>query len=244
LKFPRSTNGGGIPRHFFINMQKILSAFIDESGDFGGFEKHSPYYIVTFVFHNQADSIQDDISHLEQRLSFYGYYNHVLHTGPLIRNEEVYRTLTIDNRKAIFNSFMTFAIKCNFRYKSFIVEKKANDNQFKLISSLSRLIREFLENNKFLMLGYDKIIIYYDNGQTQLTKILASIFTDSNVEFRRISPAKYRLFQIADLITTLELINRKRQVSENSNSEIMFFGTMREFNKNYYKYISKKKIES
>jgi hypothetical protein len=204
-------------------MQKILSVFIDESGDFGGFEKHSPYYIVTFVFHNQANSIQDDISHLECRLNFYGYNNHVLHTGPLIRNEEIYRTITLENRKAIFNSFMTFAIKCNFRYKSFIVEKKPNDNQFKLISALSRLIREFIENHKTLMTGYDKIIIYYDNGQTQLTKILASIFTDSNIEFRRISPTKYRLFQIADLITTLELINRKKEAAENSNSEIMFF---------------------
>ena len=30
-----------------------LSIFIDESGDFGEYDYHSPWYIVTMVFHNQ-----------------------------------------------------------------------------------------------------------------------------------------------------------------------------------------------
>lgn len=28
-----------------------LSIFIDESGDFGPFEKHAPYYVLSLVFH-------------------------------------------------------------------------------------------------------------------------------------------------------------------------------------------------
>ena len=32
---------------------RTLSIFIDESGDFGAYEEHSPYYIVSAVFHNQ-----------------------------------------------------------------------------------------------------------------------------------------------------------------------------------------------
>lgn len=32
---------------------KELSVFIDESGDFGAYEPHSPYYIITMVFHDQ-----------------------------------------------------------------------------------------------------------------------------------------------------------------------------------------------
>lgn len=31
---------------------KILSIFIDESGDFGPFETHNPYYLVAMVAHN------------------------------------------------------------------------------------------------------------------------------------------------------------------------------------------------
>ncbi len=34
-----------------------LSIFIDESGDFGDVVNTSPYYIVTFVFHNQQNDM-------------------------------------------------------------------------------------------------------------------------------------------------------------------------------------------
>ena len=36
---------------------KEISIFIDESGDFGKLNPHSPYYIVTMVFHEQAKSL-------------------------------------------------------------------------------------------------------------------------------------------------------------------------------------------
>ena len=32
---------------------KEISIFIDESGDFGEYQIHSPYYIVSIVFHEQ-----------------------------------------------------------------------------------------------------------------------------------------------------------------------------------------------
>ena len=45
-----------------------LSIFVDESGDFGPYAKHSPFYIVSMVFHNQATDITDDIKNLTSRL--------------------------------------------------------------------------------------------------------------------------------------------------------------------------------
>jgi len=38
--------------------------FIDESGDFGAYERHSPLYIVTLVFHDQSVDITKNINHL------------------------------------------------------------------------------------------------------------------------------------------------------------------------------------
>ena len=38
---------------------KELGIFIDESGDFGEYDYHSPWYIVTMVFHDQNVSIQE-----------------------------------------------------------------------------------------------------------------------------------------------------------------------------------------
>ena len=40
---------------------KELSVCVDESGDFGGYEIHSPYYIVTMVFHDQDIDITERI---------------------------------------------------------------------------------------------------------------------------------------------------------------------------------------
>lgn len=224
-------------------MNKYLSIFIDESGDFGKFNSISPYYLVTMLFHNQSSNISKEIIDLDNSLTKRGYPNHYLHTGPLIRKEEVYEFLSIDERKHILNSFMTFAAKVDFTYKTFIVEKNKDINQFKLISMLSRQIRDFLDGDTVNFSDFDKIIVYYDNGQTQLTNIMASLLTDSNIEFRRNArPSYYRLFQIADLLTTFELINKKRETHSNSKSEISFFVSMRNFNKNYYKRLENKRL--
>lgn len=222
-------------------MQKVLSVFIDESGDFGEYDKHCPYYLVTLLFHNQAKSIAEDIRHLESALNEKRMLGHILHTGPLIRREESYLCFRIEERKSILNSFMNFAAKISVTYHTFITAKQPDYNEFKLIATISESIRQFLAANDYLS-EYDKLIVYYDNGQTQLTKIIASAFADSRTEFRRIEPSSYRLFQIADLITTMELINQKRLNEENSKSELQFFGSMRDFYKNYYKRLSKHKV--
>ena len=35
------------------------SIFVDESGDWGEYKHHSPYYIITFVFHDQGVDIAE-----------------------------------------------------------------------------------------------------------------------------------------------------------------------------------------
>ena len=222
---------------------KYLGILIDESGDFGKFDKNCPFYLVTMVFHNQSENICSEILKLDNSLVMQGYNKHCLHTGPLIRKEEVYEFLKIDERKHILNSFMAFAAKIGYFYKTFIVEKSEDDNQFKLISKLSSQIKDFL-NEKFDYLdSFDKIIIYYDYGQKQLTSILAALFTDRKIEFKQnVSPSYYRLFQIADLLTTFELINKKREIGTNSNTEKQFFRSMRDFYKDYYKRLIKKRL--
>lgn len=42
-------------------MKKILSVFIDESGDFGFIKGASKYYLITLVFHNQSIDINPNI---------------------------------------------------------------------------------------------------------------------------------------------------------------------------------------
>ena len=85
-------------------MNKILSVFIDESGDFGSFRQHSPYYLVTMILHDQNVNITENIKSLENHLHNLNFEYEAVHTGPVIRREEVYRNMLMEDRKRIFNA--------------------------------------------------------------------------------------------------------------------------------------------
>jgi hypothetical protein len=72
---------------------KELSVFIDESGDFGEYDYHSPYYIISMVFHDQAVNIDDSVKKLNQELSYMQLDGLCIHTGPIIRMEEIYNAI-------------------------------------------------------------------------------------------------------------------------------------------------------
>ena len=103
---------------------------------------------------------------------------------------------------------------------------------------LSRFIRE----NYTFFTGFDLVKIYYDNGQIEVSKLLSSVFNAllENVEFRRVLPSDYRLFQIADLVCTLKLLELKTEHHELSKAELLFFEDERNIRKNYLKRLSEK----
>ena len=100
-----------------------LSISIDESGDFGKYNHHSPYYIITMVFHNQQEDVQPAISKLNQELSYLNLDNLCIHTGPIIRKEEIYANMSVDERRRIFNKMVAFIHHTSIRYKCFDIEK-------------------------------------------------------------------------------------------------------------------------
>lgn len=217
---------------------KHLSIFIDESGDFGPYEKHAPYYLFTLVFHDQKHPIGQQIRELEERLLQLGLpKTHCFHAGPIIRREEDYRDLTVEERRRCLNKIVTFTKKCDIRYQTFYVKKSEVRDSFGQTVSLSRLLSEFIKAHYSFFLEAEQITVYYDNGQVELNKILASVFSAllRDVEFRKVYPSAYRLFQVADLICTLELISLKMESHSLSRSEMQFFGNQRDFQKNYLK---------
>ena len=44
---------------------KELSVFVDESGDFGEYDYHAPFYIISMVLHDQESIIDSDLEKLE-----------------------------------------------------------------------------------------------------------------------------------------------------------------------------------
>ncbi len=192
---------------------KELSVFVDESGDFGEYDYKSPYYIITMVLHDQTMDINEDLRKVENELTNIGWSKHCVHAGPVIRSEEEYRGYGLKERQKIIMKMMTFVRHIDIEYKSIYIEKKQLNDSVAAIGKLSKLLAVFIRENAEYFYSFDVVKIYYDNGQVEVTRILSSVFNAllENVEFKKVIPADYRLFQVADLICTLKLAELKME---------------------------------
>ncbi|MCL2389605.1 MAG: DUF3800 domain-containing protein [Elusimicrobia bacterium] len=219
---------------------KELSIFIDESGDFGGYKKHSPYYIVSLILHEQDKCIKKNVTKLNETLSGLGLKDHNIHTAPLIRREQSYKFVERQKRIKIFDCLYHFIRKVNIKYKSIATVKKSDCTTIDVTNNISKQLATFLKDNFSYFASFDRVVVYYDNGQIELTRILISVFNAiiGNAEFKKVSPFGYKLFQTADFICTLSLIELKLFNGKNlSVSEESFFGSPRKLTKKYMKYI-------
>ena len=90
---------------------KELSIFVDEAGVFGPFNYKDPYYILSFVFHNQEDDLSLEIAHFEENIRNLGFDIKSLHARPIIRREEEYELVDRKSRQRIFKSMMFFSVE-------------------------------------------------------------------------------------------------------------------------------------
>ncbi len=224
--------------------QKRLSVFIDESGDFGCYDPHCPFYFVAMVMHNQDVDIQSQLFKLNEQVGLLGFEKHAIHAGPLIRRETDYKYASRNERKKIFNILCHFIRQVEMNYLVFSIDKYPDMNRLDMHIRLTRTIVQGLKEKADFFAQFDEMVVYYDNGQNDLTNILASVFTAlfSHVEFRKVVPKDYVLFQVADLICTLELVARKFEANHPSKSERDFFETYGAFRKNYLKGIRRKSL--
>jgi hypothetical protein len=102
-----------------------------------------------------------------------------------------------------------------------------------------------MKNNYETLLSYDIVKIYYDNGQVELSRILASVFNAllPSVETKKVIPSDYRLFQVADFICTMKLTELKIENHTMSVQEQRFFGGEDGVKKNYLKALNKYELE-
>ena len=223
---------------------KELSVFVDESGDFGEYDYRAPFYIISMVIHDQDDDISLDLKKLESEMKNIGWSEHCVHAGPVIRSEHEYKEYSLEERQQILKRLMTFARKTDIKYKSIYIEKKHIDDSIEATGKLSKQLAMFIRNNLEFFMGYDCVKIYYDNGQVEVTRILSSVFNTllDNVEFKRVIPSDYRLFQVADLVCTLKLTELKMESHILSKSETYFFKDIRTFKKNYLKVLKDKEL--
>lgn len=221
-----------------------LSIFIDESGDFGEYEAHSPLYLMTLVFHNQSKDISGGIEHLKKQVVEQGFpREHAVHTGPLVRREKDYRNIELPARRKLFRHLYDFARVADIRYKTLVFRKREFKDHDALVSRMSRELGIFVRDNLAFFQSFDNLIVYYDGGQKEITTIINAVFNVLvDAEIRRVKPSDYCLFQVADLFCTLELVKFKLDSQGLSTSEDDFFRGPRTFKKNYWKPIEGKRL--
>lgn len=225
-----------------------LSIFCDESGDFGPPSTHSPYYLVSLVLHDQGRPIDDQVRRFNSEMrsrQLEGFLP--VHTAPLIRREERYRDAPGADRKRAFDVLFAFARRCGVYYKTLVIDKRVFGGDQLLERRIAREMGQFIRDNLGFFQAFDKVILYYDRGQKEISRTLDLVLSSTlfHVEFRTVSPEDYVLFQVADLACTIELIEAKRvgQGSGLTRSEEAFFGGSARFKKNYAKVFREMRFE-
>lgn len=226
---------------------KEISVFVDESGSYDSQSASSRYYMICLVFHDQQKSIADDLLRLSDLIAEVGKPpEHCVHTAPLIRRENEYKNDTREVRRSLFFKMLSFVHKADISYKCFFVDKTYIDESVAIHDRLKREILRFFVEHSSEFTGFDKIKVYYDNGQDQVKKILEGVFEafTTKAEFvPEVTPERYRLFQAADLICTLELMRLRIESGVGLNkSEKMFFGNARLFKRNVLGQLADKEI--
>lgn len=224
--------------------ENILSVFVDESGDFGKLDTKHPNYYVALVLHEQNNDITKNVNQLNTLLENWGYVNHYIHVGPLIRRESPYTTEEREQRRSIFNALYHFIVGLPIKYMSISMNKAKCNEQTKIAytDQLSKLLASGLRDNIEYFNSFSKVILYYDYGQDELVRILTATFNAlfSNVEIRKVKPVDYRLLQVADFICTTEMTADKTELTKSEND---FFGSRRIFKKNTLQSIRKRLLQ-
>ncbi len=227
-----------------------LSIFIDESGDFGPPQDHSRFYVLSLVFHDQSDDITSHLAKIHGALRAQGLpADHAIHTGPLIRRERDYVWMEMPERRAIFRVLVDFVRTSDITYYSWIFNKREHPGTDRLVGVMSRELGAFIRAHHGFFIDWDRVVIYYDNGQRELTTLVNSVFSShlGHVEVRKVLPSNYSLFQAADLFCTMALLRQKIATVGLSKSEREFFSTAkdgpeRSLRKGYFKSLDRKKF--
>lgn len=191
---------------------KRLNIFIDESGDFGFVKGSSDLYAVSFTLHESSDSIQNELKYLNEKLASLDYKG-MIHLAYLVAKRGDYSHFDLEKRKSIFWSIFYFSSRVKVKLKTIIIDKKFLNKKMQLNTALAREIGKFINDNREYIESFDKIVIYYDNGQETLATILDTLFaTNSKVE-RRIDfdHTEKRLFQVSDMLTVIDKMDYKRK---------------------------------
>ena len=201
-----------INRMIKVIIIKRLNIFIDESGDFGFMNGSSDLYAVSFTLHESANTITNELRYLNEKLNKLRY-DGMIHLAYLVAKRGDYSHFSLEKRKSIFWSIFYFSVIVNVKIKTIIVDKRYINKKTQLNMNLARQMWQFIKENADYINSFDKIVIYYDNGQETLATLLDAVFaTNPNIERRiEFDHKEKRLFQVSDMLTIIDKLDYKRK---------------------------------
>lgn len=195
-----------------IKIKRRLNIFIDESGDFGFTSGSSELYGVSFTIHESDNSITSDLEYLNNRLRK-ANYNGMIHLADLIARRGDYSHFELKQRQDIFWSIFFFSKRVKAKIHTIIVDKRFKNNKTQLNRELAGKINDFFNSISDYMNEFEKVVVYYDNGQDALGAIIDTLLLNkNNVEHRiEFDHKEKRLFQVSDMLTFVDKIVYKHQ---------------------------------
>ena len=208
-----------------IKIKRRLNIFIDESGDFGFKEESSKLYGVSFTIHESDNSISYDLEYLNNRLKK-AEYDGMTHLADLVARRGDYTHFDFKQRKDIFWAIFYFSKRVKVKIHTIIVDKRFKNSKSQLNKELAIKINEFFNSISYYIDQFEKVVVYYDNGQDSLGAIIDTLLMNkNNVEHRiKFDHKEKRLFQVSDMLTFIDKIVYKHEHSiQLTRAEKYFF---------------------
>lgn len=175
-------------------MAKELSIFVDESGDRGG---KARYYLLTLVFHDQADGIAEAVTGYEAKLARADLPNIPFHSESLMNGHKDYEFLGIEQRKAMLAYFSSFVRRLPISYVTFVYRRSQFEDPARLMERMGRDVSSAMVEHLGFFQSFDDVKVYYDNGQgivkQALDRSVDKVLSKGVVRRRKTSMTDYRL---------------------------------------------------
>ena len=170
------------------------------------------YILVSFTLHENSDSLKSELEYLKEKFSrTWLWWNDTF----IIFSNQKRRLFTFWfwKKKMYIWGYILFSSKVKVKIRTVVINKKYINKKMQLNVALAREISNFINENKEYINSFDKVVIYYDNGQETLAIILDTLFASYPNAERRIEfdHKKKRLFQVSDMLTVIDKLDYKRK---------------------------------
>lgn len=105
-----------------------------------------------------------------------GFQLDYIHTGPVIRREEIFDSYTIDERRKLIYKMLNFVVASPISHLTVCIDRRQAQDKVTLSGRLARAINIAMLEHIDYFNSFDRILVYYDNGQNELSSILNAVF--------------------------------------------------------------------